>query len=200
MSLFKKKEADNFNQVPHLPEPPADLNFNFPSREDMPELPSLPPNLPDLKINSIPESPKKNLPPLPDIKPKAPEIPEIKHPQMEKSKFSLFSHPAERETIKSAFAEPQKIPELPYIPPAQYQMPQKPKEIEPIFIRLDKFQTTVQSFEEIKNKVNEIEYLLAKTKEIKEKEEKELEEWEHELQGLKARLNSIDKNMFSKLD
>ncbi len=96
--------------------------------------------------------------------------------------------------------------ELPSLPETisrqEYLRPQinQPKEQEQIFVRLDNFQATLKSFEEIKRKVNEIEHLLAKTRELKEKEQKEIEEWEHELRALKARLDSIDKTLFSKLE
>ena len=74
------------------------------------------------------------------------------------------------------------------------------KKLEPIYIRLDKFESTVAAFEEIRKKVNEIESLLAKIKETKRKEEAELEEWEQEIQTVKARIEAIDKSIFNKLD
>ena len=74
------------------------------------------------------------------------------------------------------------------------------KEVEPIYVRLDKFQTTVSSFEEIKEKVMDIEKLLTKIKETREKEDRELEGWENEIQVIKSRIEFIDKNIFNKLD
>ena len=74
------------------------------------------------------------------------------------------------------------------------------KEIEPIYVRLDKFQTTVQAFQEIKTKVEDIENLLTKIKDIKEKEERELNEWENEIQIIKSRIEAVDKNIFDKLE
>jgi hypothetical protein len=74
------------------------------------------------------------------------------------------------------------------------------RETEPIYIRLDKFKTTAESFEEIKNKIMEIERLLIRTKDIRAREEEELAEWEREIQLIKSRIESIDKNIFSKLD
>lgn len=73
------------------------------------------------------------------------------------------------------------------------------KDTEPIYIRLDRFQTTIDSFEEIKSKINEIESLLNKTREIRAKEEKELEEWEQEIGIIKSKLDLIDKNIFEKV-
>ena len=73
------------------------------------------------------------------------------------------------------------------------------KDTEPIYIRLDRFQTTIESFEEIKSKINEIESLLNKTREIRAKEEKELEEWENEIGIIKSKLDIIDKNIFERV-
>jgi hypothetical protein len=74
------------------------------------------------------------------------------------------------------------------------------KKAEPVFIRLDKFETTIEAFEEIKAKIIEIEDLLKKIKEVKTKEEEELVSWEKEIQVIKTRIDSIDKNIFNKLD
>ena len=74
------------------------------------------------------------------------------------------------------------------------------KKIEPVFVRLDKFQMTIQTFEEIKAKIEEIENVLRKTSEIKIKEEQELSEWEREIQVIKSRIELIDRNVFNKLD
>lgn len=74
------------------------------------------------------------------------------------------------------------------------------KELNPVYIRLDKFNKTIEIFDEIKEKVIEIEKLLKKTREIKMKEEEELEEWEKEIQVIKLRLDSIDKELFEKFD
>jgi len=78
--------------------------------------------------------------------------------------------------------------------------PRATKKAEPVFIRLDKFQMAIETFEDIKTKITEIEDLLRKTKEIKSKEEQELEEWEREIHLIKSRIDTIDKNIFNKLD
>ena len=76
---------------------------------------------------------------------------------------------------------------------------QRMKQNEPIYIRLDKFQTTHESLLDIKMKMEEIEKTIIKIKEVKEREDKEIEEWEQELQLVKARLESIDTNLFENL-
>lgn len=101
------------------------------------------------------------------------------------------------------------------IPQSKYQMGPEPKldlvyskpnhlkpsvkSAEPIYIRLDKFQTTQVVIEEIKEKIWDIEKTLAKIKEIKEREEKELEEWEREIKIMKSRIDNIDNSIFNRL-
>jgi hypothetical protein len=70
---------------------------------------------------------------------------------------------------------------------------------EPIFIRLDKFEDSLRSFEEIKDKVSEIKDLLNEIKEIKDHEESELQQWEEELQEMKSQIEKIDSNLFSRI-
>lgn len=70
----------------------------------------------------------------------------------------------------------------------------------PIYIRLDKFETTVETFDNIKEKVEELEDVLAKTKQIRAKEDQELESWEQEIQIIKSRIETIDKNLLGQFD
>ena len=74
------------------------------------------------------------------------------------------------------------------------------RKTDPIYVRIDKFKSAVKSFEEIKVRVTEIESLLGKIREVKQKEDQELREWEQEVETIKARIDSIDTNIFSKLD
>jgi len=74
------------------------------------------------------------------------------------------------------------------------------RRIDPVFIRLDKFETSLEALEEIKDRIVDIEGILAKTKDIREKEDKEIEEWEREIQIIKSKIEAIDKSVFSKLD
>jgi hypothetical protein len=73
------------------------------------------------------------------------------------------------------------------------------KKSEPFYIRLDNFQSSLQTFKEIKEKINEIEKIIKDTKETKIKEKKELEEWEKEVQLIKQRVESMDKNIFNRV-
>jgi len=160
MSWFshKKEGKRDFGDLPALPEPMTNINFNIPKRSDFLENPIFPDN----------DEYTQSLPPLPETKPRQ----ELPMPSM---------------------------PKIPSIPKTK-SFTGNSENPEPIFIRLDNFQATLRAFTEIKSRINEIEHLLTRTKELKEKEQKELEEWERELQGLKARMDSIDKTLFNKLE
>jgi hypothetical protein len=132
-------------------------------------------------------------------------------PKNNQSDTYPFAEPLRRKEIQEV-AEPPRIKEIDsdYEPPRQFE-PKKRTEVqnsyksdtkkaEPVFIRLDKFETTIEAFEEIKGKIIEIEDLLKKIKDVKSKEEEELVNWEKEIQIIKGKVDSIDKNIFSKLD
>ncbi len=156
--------------------------FSKKSKEDegkLPPLPSLNPVNFD-ELDSLSEA-KKGLPKLPGIE------------QEERKIKSKLSDVELEETMPSP-------PITSQIEKRQIIQKQMTKKNEPVFVRLDKFQTTVDTFEEIKEKVSEIEEVLKKIREERSKEEKELTEWENELNLMKARIEVIDKNMFSLLE
>ncbi len=165
-----KKKEEDIPQLPELPSIDEDLP-SLPYEQE----PASPPGL-DVEINELPNLPADDRGFSGSFIKDA-----IEHPEMQRSMIS-------KKLIK---AEP--IPMIPYFE-------KRTKKIEPIYIRLDKFETTAESFEEIKKKITEIEKLLGKIKEIKSQEEKELEEWEQEIQAIKARIDYIDKSVFNKLD
>ncbi len=73
------------------------------------------------------------------------------------------------------------------------------REAEPIFVKIDKFKEAVENFAKVKEKISDIEAMLAKIKELKEKEEQELGAWEREVQMMKSRVESIDNSLFKRV-
>ena len=71
--------------------------------------------------------------------------------------------------------------------------------VEPVFIRIDRFEEGLHIFEETKKKISEIERALGETKRIKEKEDRELQEWENEIRTIKDQIEKIDRDIFSKI-
>lgn len=74
------------------------------------------------------------------------------------------------------------------------------KKAEPVFIRLDKFEKSLEVFEKAKKKVIEIEKMLKDIKKLKEKEEEELGNWERDIQTTKEQIERVDKELFSKIE
>lgn len=69
-----------------------------------------------------------------------------------------------------------------------------------IFVKLDKFYSARKSLVDIQHNLEDIDSLLKKIREIKLREEQELHGWEKELDGVKARLNDVNMNLFEKVD
>lgn len=70
---------------------------------------------------------------------------------------------------------------------------------EPLYIQLDKFEHTIASFDQIKLQISEIEALLKHIKETRKKEEENLSNWEAEIEQIRAKLEKIDKDIFSQV-
>lgn len=108
--------------------------------------------------------------------------------------YEIESEPMEKEPKLEKILPPIKKPQMP--------MEQEPKthSDEPVFIRIDKFEESLKIFDKVKDKMTEIEHLLRETKELKEKENEELSDWEEEVQKLKMHIEKVDKDVFSKID
>jgi len=113
---------------------------------------------------------KEELPPLPSAQ-KLPPLPKIEEP-----KFPVF---------------PEKKQDISETPMDQ--------ESEPIFVKIDKFQAANENFSKIKEKLKDVESSLANLREIKNKEEQELDEWEQEVQLIKTKIAKIDDSLFKKI-
>jgi len=152
----------------------------FSKKESVPELPPAP-NLPDLP--KMEESERK-LPPLP------------RH-------TNSFS-PGDNE-VKVDIPEGVDLGGFPRLPRKAIELnasiADKPitKPMEPIFVRLDKFQASQKNFKEVKEKVAEIEGVLKKIKEVKAKEDEQISNWSTEIEKLKTRLSEIDSDIFSQI-
>ncbi len=74
------------------------------------------------------------------------------------------------------------------------------RKAEPIFIRIDKFEESMHLFENIRRQISEIEHLIKNTKDIKTREEEELNSWENQLQEIKKQVEKVDQDIFSKIE
>jgi len=207
MGFFKKKKEAWLEQdIPQLPELPEHSQIAFLPKSEIPDVPS---GLQKIETNALPMLPNSDLgdkfnqeaikeaigKPEEKLSKSVEQIPgSVRHIP------TSIKHPLTREVEEKKTLE---IPSVNYKRtqmPQEYLSPPKQKKInEPVFIRLDKFRTTTETFDSIKEKVEEIENLLKKTREIKIQEEKELAEWEREIQIIKSRIDLIDRTIFDKL-
>jgi len=190
MGWFKKKEERLDGKMPDV----SDFDSSLPELPKLPELPR------------FDDFDKKDL--------KKPNLPEIKAlPSFSNSDFGLdFSQEAVKSAILPDKESKKRTLEIPEEKNKEAEplplLAQKPlfseerysKKIEPVYIRIDKFKTAIQGFQETQKRVAEIESLLKNIKETKQKEDEELRKWERELETMKARIDSIDNGIFSKLD
>lgn len=151
------------------------------------------------KIVNKKEDKRPELPELPGQAhlPDLPPLPSIPENRMNDS-FGLQAIKSSVRGNEREF-EPKRTFELNERPP--FSMPVKKYESkkEPVFVKLDKFKDSVQKFDEIKAKVNDIDSTLRKIKEIRDREETELKSWEEKVQLIKEKVDNIDNSLFSRM-
>jgi len=192
----------------------------FSKDEDVPEIP-VAPTLPKIPI---PEKKEKNentkLPELPSFPQNSQN--ENLNQEMVKSAVDDNNSPEEKKSdmnIKNDIHISEEPAEEPIIPPMPSGHPTQPsitdlpkrtleinpteekssKEIEPIFVRIDKFQSAQKNFDQIKTKIKEIESVIGKIKDVKSKEEVELKGWAEDVERIKSRLSEIDSDIFNQI-
>ncbi len=166
-------------------------------------------------------APNSQPPALPKL-PKLPEIPGIESkaftqeatPKLPKYPSNSLGNKFSQDTIKEAvtgkkeaeigkedefasFGEPQKIPK-PIQKPVRSDFGPGPKE--PVFIRIDKFEQSLDIFNRSKKQIDGIEDMLADIKKVREDEDKALDHWEKEIRSVKSQIEKIDKDIFSKVE
>ena len=179
--------------------------------KEAPELPQLP---------KLPQIPFQNTSKIQDI-PLNPNNDASRSTTLPSFPTSNFGNKMNQSTIKEAVEEhnnkipedefsqmtPSIIPRMPQSRPRSLEMSNwqnqntetRVKRTEPIFVKLEKFESALSTFNEIRLRIGEIDSLLKDIREVKRKEEAELEEWENEIETIKARLDQIDKDIFNKL-
>lgn len=70
---------------------------------------------------------------------------------------------------------------------------------EPFFVRIDKFNEAKKSLVEIERKMRDMEEVLVKLGETKEKEDEEIDSWKQDLRVIKGYLGDINDSVFSRL-
>ncbi len=199
MGLFRKKEAkaesEELPELPNLPELTETQKINY--KREAQSLPSFPDS--EIGENLSKEAVKSAIKPQ-EFQEERQEIPILMprtFPAKERKTVEISALPA-KPINEESMLQPSILPSYSY--PMQAPLPQQFSKKEPVYIRIDKFKSAVNYFNEIQSKVYEIESLLKKIKEIKQREDAELRDWGKEIEVVKARLGAIDNNIFSKLE
>lgn len=198
MGFFSKKEdIPKIPVAPTLPEIPAPQNNE---KKELPELPSFPSTSENENLNQeivrsavsddIPsEEKEENLDIQNDIQISEEPGEEFRIPPRPFGGINALGFPS-RPSIADL---PKRTLEI------NSTKEKNTKEIEPIFVRIDKFQSAQKNFEQIKIKVREIESIIGKITDIKSKEEVELKGWSEDIEKIKARLSEIDLEIFDQI-
>ena len=162
--------------------------------------------------NSLPKLPK--LPKLPEF----PKLSEYQNHSLPKFPPSEIGEKLSREAIKNSISnsiipelELEELEEPPELPlksrvasTGQEEKTSKLKPIQPakkhVFVKISNFKAAIKQFNDIKEKIVEIEGLLGEINNIKKREEFELEEWKQEINSIKEKMNKINENLFSKIE
>ena len=212
MALFRKKKEELPAEEFTLPEPPS-LEFpglpNHFSEEHNGEISELP---------ALPELPRRAKDEEKVVKrefemPALPELP-ARMPELTATKTKGFLKPMRIEmgeelpTLPSlsslpSFPEfPEQVPEMPeLLPTAAGARRLKSSPVErPVFVKIEKFQDSVEQLRQIKERIRRASSMLDKLREIRMREEQELAAWERDLAELKQKLEMLDKKLFTDVE
>lgn len=112
-----------------------------------------------------------------------------------------IEEPEEEFDMEDLELEPQKTPDFDFEPSSAegYAKPGAMKK-EPVFIRIDKFEEALKTFEKTKKEIAEIEKVLTDIAQVREDEDKELENWQNDLVKIKDQVAKVDQDIFSRIE
>jgi len=186
MGLFSKKEKKSEEGIPELPR--------------LPRLPDLP-NWEEKNISSLPSFPSSpagkrfSQESIKDAVSGKKEEDDFYADEFPNSEMRMMREPLRKPMTEEVEEEiDEEFSESPVSPTKTFK-----QETEPVFVRIDKFEEGLRTFEAIKSQISEIEKILAETRRIKEKEDIELRSWENELKRMKGEIEKISRDIFSKI-
>mgnify|MGYP001591074988 CR=1 FL=1 len=191
-SIYQRREEfSSLSELPKLPELPTFLDRDY-EDESISQLPSFPANSLGDKFSQ--DAIKEAI----TGRKEGDEVYETNEFPQAKNNLGRMQRPLTREIFSP---EPERYPkDIPSSVPEPFREVSRIVKEEPIFIRIDKFEESLETFWKIKAKLEEIEKMLKDTKRIKEEEEKELTSWEEELQKMKLQIEKVDRDIFSKIE
>ncbi|MBI2105508.1 hypothetical protein HYT56_01570 [Candidatus Woesearchaeota archaeon] len=109
-------------------------------------------------------------------------------PGLPEHNFPIYepTFPSSPESIKRAIQDFPEVRERPMIMPEE----------KAIFVKVDKYKEAIDTLEVIKEKLKTAQSVLNELKDLKKKEEAELEEWQSSINDIKEKLTLVDNNLF----
>ncbi|OIO81633.1 hypothetical protein AUJ84_00620 [Candidatus Pacearchaeota archaeon CG1_02_32_132] len=183
--FWDKKEKKESNELPDLPPAPT-------SR----------PQLPPIRVDNMNKSPRLSELPAMNTHMESSEnfTPRTKLPELPK-----FREMENERIVENGMEEEFEVIH-PQIPTPRVQEFREQREIHesheagPIFVKLEKFKSAKNSIMKVQEKLKEMDELLKVIREIRTKEESELDFWEKETDALKSRLDLIARELFEKVE
>jgi len=123
--------------------------------------------------------------------PTFPEIPRgagEARPEREEFDISSFPEPPRRVAITPTI--------MPFEPIRRDISEERETVKEPVFVKINKYREALSSFEIVKKKLQETSNILERIRELKQKEDEEIEKWNQELASLKEKINAIEGKLF----
>ena len=71
-----------------------------------------------------------------------------------------------------------------------------PESGKPLFVQIDKYKDVMHTMDAIKAKLDDVDKLLDNLDQIKTEEDRKLEDWKRDLQNIKEKLVSVDRDLF----
>lgn len=174
MALFRRKKEKEVRKVEELPEPPR-----FPEMKEIKEAIRPSPVIPPITAAPITRLPEIKIAKLPEEK--GGLIPSLMAPSA-----ALPAIPAVPRLVRAREIEPVTEPVT--------------KSREPVFVKIDKFESALSAFEEIKRRLEESFELLEKIKKARAKEKEEIDAWEKEIEGIRENIKELDEKLFGKVE
>ena len=186
MALFKKKSKAI------VPEPP--VMQAYPEADEIKE-----------SIQNAPvESGGDGLPELPEM----PELPEGEESaedivgEVEEEEEAEEPRSKVKGRLTQELGHKQSLPKREKPAARELKLPSRDRDSEKkaLFIKIDKFKEILASIEVIGKRISEVEDVISKLKEIKSREDALMDNWQQEIEDLKSKIESIEKNLSEKVE
>ncbi len=187
MALFKKKSKAI------VPEPP--VMQAYPEADEIKEAIQ---NVPVEDSGGLPELPE--MPELPGGEESAEEI--VGEIDEEEKEEAEEAKPRVKGRLVQELGHKQSLPKREKPAARELKLPSRDRDSEKkaLFIKIDKFKEILASIDVIGKRISEVEDVISKLKEIKSREDALMENWQHEIEDLKSKIDSIEKNLSEKVE